>query len=442
MNIKGDEHTLGLGRPPWVPGAELDEELSRVPYAALLEALPVGVLAFTTQATPLYCNAAARDILGRELSWEERPEALVQEYQAYRIDTDRLYPIEELPIVRALRGEPCSVEDMELRFKQPPVVLHVSATPVRDRAGNVRLALACFTPAPAGRSPACQPGAARDLDRELRQASKLTALGELAAGVAHEINTPMQYIGDNTAFLEVTIKRLLDLAGSFERLLVHCKAGTPPRDAVLSCERELQRGRIAFMREQAPSAIEQTLAGIDQVRSIIQALKEFSHPGDEQRVSVDMNHLVKMAITVTRNAWRYHADLVLELTEELPLVLGYPQELGQVLINLIVNAAHAIEEKSAAEGHANPGRIVIRSAVDGDQVSVEIEDNGRGIPESIRDRIMTPFFTTKPAGKGTGQGLALARSVIVDRHGGSLSFSTTCGSGTVFHIHLTGQEDG
>src|SRR5690606_42751 len=175
---------------------------------------------------------------------------------------------------------------------------------------------------------------------EIRASRNLEAIGELAAGVAHEINTPIQYIGDNTAFLDVAVRRLLELATSFERLLAACREEQGPSgDLLEECERDIRQRRLVFMRTQAPIAIEQTLEGIAQVRSIVRARKEFSHPGEDDAVPVDVNRLVHMASTITRNAWRYVAELSLDLCEDLPTVTGYPQELGQVLINLIVNAA-------------------------------------------------------------------------------------------------------
>ena len=183
------------------------------------------------------------------------------------------------------------------------------------------------------------------LERELRQAQQLAGIGQLAAGVAHEINTPMQYIGDNTSFLHVTVKRLLDLASSFERLVQSCRAGGPAPAELARCEQEIAKSRLSFLREQAPLAIEQSSSGIDQVRAIVQALKEFSHAESDEPQPMDLNHLVRTATTVTRNSWRYHAELELQLCEDLPHVQGYPQAFGQVLINLIVNAADAIEAR-------------------------------------------------------------------------------------------------
>ncbi|MEY4544499.1 MAG: hypothetical protein RL685_694 [Pseudomonadota bacterium] len=277
--------------------------------------------------------------------------------------------------------------------------------------------------------------ARRTCEQELQQTSQLAAIGLLTAGVAHEINTPMQYIGDNLSFLDVTVKRLLDLAGSFERLVQTCKDGAPSAQELARCEQELHKSRIGFLRKQAPLAIEQSTTGVEQVRSIVQALKEFSHPGSDELVAVDVNQLVRNASTVTRNAWRYQAELTLELADELPTVPGNPQALGQVLINLLVNAADAIES-SAAMRQGQPGKIIIRSRAHPSCAELEIADNGTGIPESLREKVMQPFFTTKRVGKGTGQGLALAHSTIVEQHAGKFFFTSEVGRGTSFFIQL------
>jgi signal transduction histidine kinase len=280
------------------------------------------------------------------------------------------------------------------------------------------------------------------MEQDLRQAHRFEAVGQLAAGVAHEINTPMQYIGDNTTFLRTTVERLLNVVESFEELLRGCESGEVSVELIQRCKKGLVAARIPFLKKQAPVAIEQSLQGIAHVSSIIQGLKEFSHPGSDEKVTVDLNHVAKTAATVTRNEWRYHATLDLVLKEGLPLILGHPQELGQMLINLIVNAAHAIESLHGKESGTPTGRIVISTDEINGFVEVRIKDNGAGIPEAIRHRVMDPFFTTKEVGKGTGQGLALAHNVIVEKHRGQLFFESEVGQGTTFFVRLPLPNDG
>lgn len=452
LPVKKDAQSGADGALAWEQVPDGASEFHRELLPSLLDALPVSILLAAESGVVVFGNPAASAVLGRCVQRGMPLEELAERHGIYRAGTDELYPTEQLPLTRATSGEVCSADDLELERCGERVRFMMQATPLRDRSGRVRLALASIRELGAAlsgaqASPSAMPTAAPSSapgppwesvipGSETRASRNLMALGELTAGVAHEINTPMQYIGDNTAFLDVTVRRLLDLAGSFERLLAACRAGQPSEQLLCECERELTQRRLAFLRTQAPAAIEQTIEGIDQVRSIVQALKEFSHPGEDAAINVDINRLARMASTVSRNAWRYAAELNLDLCEPSPIVNGYPQELGQVLINLIVNAAHAIEERFGGEPDRRLGKIAIGTRVSGGEVHIELSDDGAGIPAAIRDRIMNPFFTTKPAGKGTGQGLALAQRVVVDRHHGRLSFETEVGSGTTFHIVL------
>jgi PAS domain S-box-containing protein len=280
------------------------------------------------------------------------------------------------------------------------------------------------------------------MEQDMRQAHRFEAVGQLAAGVAHEINTPMQYIGDNTTFLRTTVERLLGVTQSFEELLLACESGSVTMDQVQQCKKSLTAARVPFLKKQAPIAIEQSLQGIAHVSSIIQGLKEFSHPGGEEKVTVDLNHVARTAATVTRNEWRYHSTLDLSLKDGLPVILGHPQELGQMMINLIVNAAHAIESRHGQAEGPTQGHIVIRTEEINGFVELSIADNGSGIPDAIRHRVMDPFFTTKEVGKGTGQGLALAHNVVVEKHRGQLFFESEVGQGTTFFVRLPLPNDG
>jgi signal transduction histidine kinase len=450
LDVKGGLQAVHTGGPAWAPlersagEVQLGPELS----SGVLDALPFGVFVVTPRGRAVYGNRACEALLGRSFKAGVRLESFARRYGLYRAGSEQLYPAEELPFHLAAQGEPCRAADLERRGAQR-TRLEMRAQPVRDGAGRVQLVVAIVSELGASGTASppesalvtCIDAAAEAPRESARAETNLEAIGQLTAGVAHEINTPMQFIGDNTAFLGVTIRRLLDLAGSFERLLATCRNERALDETALSAfERDLERSRLGFLREQAPAAVEQALAGVDQVRNIVQALKEFSHPGDEQTVLVDIHHLLRMASTVTRNAWRYAAVLTLDLCDHPPPVRGYPQELGQVLINLIVNAAHAVEERLGGSDRGL-GKIVLRTRALPDGLEISIEDDGAGIPEAIRGRIMNPFFTTKPVGKGTGQGLAMARLCVVERHQGRISFESQVGVGTTFRVFLPSASD-
>jgi signal transduction histidine kinase len=275
----------------------------------------------------------------------------------------------------------------------------------------------------------------KTMEIQLRAAQKLESIGQLAAGIAHEINTPTQYIGDNVLFLQSSFSDLNKTHERLEKLLGAVKANTVTAEMVRETEACLRETDVSFLMTEIPHAIQQTLEGVERVSKIVRAMKEFSHPGSEEKTPVDLNRAVETTLTVARNEWKYVAQIKTELDPDLPLVPCMPGEFNQVLLNLVVNAAHAIAEVTTGE---NGGRGLITASTRrcGDWAEVRIRDTGCGIPEKIRHKIFDPFFTTKPVGKGTGQGLAMAHTAIVDRHQGTLTFETEPGVGTVFIIRL------
>ena len=190
-----------------------------------------------------------------------------------------------------------------------------------------------------------------------------------------------------------------------------------------------------YLMEEIPKAIDQTLEGITRVSTIVSAMKEFSHPDTKEKIPLDLNHAINSTITVARNEWKYVADLETEFDPSLPLISCLPGEFNQVILNLIVNASHAISDV-VKKGGPEMGKIKVQTRNCPEWAEILIQDTGTGIPEKARSRIFDPFFTTKAIGKGTGQGLAIARSVIVDKHGGSIHFETEEGKGTTFIIRL------
>jgi signal transduction histidine kinase len=285
----------------------------------------------------------------------------------------------------------------------------------------------------------------RNLESQLAQAQKLESIGQLAAGIAHEINTPIQYVGDNVSFLRGAFADFQGVLVAHETLLSQAKDGTSLADVIAGVEKAVASADLAFLKDEVPRAIEQTLEGVDRVAKIVRAMKEFSHPGSEGKIASDINKLIENTITVAHNEWKYVADLVTEFDPSLPLVPCLAGEFNQVILNLIVNAAHAIGDRVKRNDMAK-GIITISTRVMESEVEVRIKDNGTGIPEAARPKIFDPFFTTKPVGKGSGQGLAIAHAVIVKKHGGRLRFETELGIGTSFIVTLpidskTTQED-
>ncbi len=265
----------------------------------------------------------------------------------------------------------------------------------------------------------------KQIEEEMRLSHRLEAVGQLATGIAHEINTPAQFIGDNLRFLQdgaTTAIKLIDQIVDFTRKLdIPCLSEAVAR-ACASADYD-------YLRTEMPLAIAQSNDGIQRISTIVRAMKDFSHPGASEPEPADLNEIIRSAITVTRNEWKYSAELISELDASIPLVTCHGQAISQVLVNLIVNAAHAIEARGQKE---SKGVIRVSSQLIGDHVEVAIADSGCGIPESIRGRVFDQFFTTKDVGKGTGQGLAMAWNTIVEGHHGRLDFTSVVDTGTTF----------
>ena len=272
------------------------------------------------------------------------------------------------------------------------------------------------------------------LEDELVQAQKLESIGHLAAGIAHEINTPTQFVGDNVRFLSDSFTDINRLIEQYQRLLAAAKTGVCPEALIETCEAANRGADLEYLLAEIPKAIAQTVEGVDRVATIVRAMKEFSHPGSKEKASVNLNRAIESTVTVARNEWKYVADLQTNLDPSLPLVPCLVGEFNQVVLNMIVNATHAIAD--AVKGTGGKGTITICTSRVGDFVEVRIADTGLGIPESVRHKIFDPFFTTKEVGRGTGQGLAIARSVVVDKHGGTIDVESEVGKGTTFLIRL------
>ena len=273
------------------------------------------------------------------------------------------------------------------------------------------------------------------LQEQLLQAQKLESVGQLAAGIAHEINTPTQYIGDNVRFLKDAFQDLKTLLTSYEGWFPAAGKNQLSREPLEIAAAAVDQADAAYLLEEIPKAIDQTLEGVGRVAALVNAMKEFSHPDTKEKSLLDLNRAIAGTITVARNEWKYVAELKTDFDPSLPPVSCHPGEINQVVLNLIVNAAHAIGDV-ARQGDRKRGIITVHTLRCSECAEIRIEDTGTGIPEKFRTRIFDPFFTTKEIGKGTGQGLAIARSVVVDKHGGSLHFETEEGKGTTFIVRL------
>jgi len=287
-------------------------------------------------------------------------------------------------------------------------------------------------------SPVGIQGIARDItgrhiaEIELRNAQKLESVGRLAAGIAHEINTPVQFIGDNVRFLRDCFASFGGVLGQYRTFRDAAASGQIGPERLAELQRAEQEADCAFLLEEVPLALAQTLDGVERVATIVRAMKEFAHPEGKEMAAADLNRALQSTMTVARNELKYVAEIESDFGE-LPLVVCNIGDLNQVFLNLLVNAAHAIAD---VVKDGEKGLIKVRTASDDGMALVSISDSGCGIPEAIRSKIYDPFFTTKQVGRGTGQGLAIARSVIVERHKGTLTFDSKVGAGTTFYIRL------
>ncbi len=273
------------------------------------------------------------------------------------------------------------------------------------------------------------------LEAQLAQAQKLESIGQLAAGIAHEINTPVQFIGDNTRFLGDAFRDLQELLDKYGELLEGARNTEQLAESVQAVEATMEAVDLDYLKEEIPRALEQTLEGVQRVAKIVLAMKEFSHPGQEEKTLTDINKALENTVTVARNEWKYVADVITDLDPNLPLVPCIPGEMNQVFLNILVNAAHAVKD-AVQNRPQSKGTITITTRAVEDWCEVRISDTGTGIPEKIRHRIFDPFFTTKEVGRGTGQGLAIAHHVVVEKHKGALLFETEEGRGTTFIVRL------
>jgi len=391
------------------------------------ESLFEGVLVFDENGHIALSNRAADRLLGGE------------EQQLPSRDLDKVlrlvqgeHPVNFAagPFRRVIEGAAGIADDdaVFIRRDGRPLAVAYACVPLMEKDG-VQGAILSFRDI----------GAFKQAQRDALQSSKLASVGQLAAGIAHEINTPIQYIGDNLRFLSSAFQSIVGLLERTEQLLdaLEGEAAEQARAALAHAKLEAD---AEYLLENIPEATRQSLEGAGQVARIVLAMKEFSHPGERVRAEVDLNRSVENTVAVSRNEWKQWATLETRLDEALPLVNCMAGEINQVLLNLVVNAAHAIEEAN----RGRDGKILISTRrLDENHVEIAVEDNGVGMSEAVKEQIFDPFFTTKRVGKGTGQGLAICRDVVVAKHGGRISIDSTPGVGSRFSVILPiGRDEG
>lgn len=386
-------------------GPVADRQQSRVALARarresddLIRSLPCALVAVDGQGRISHYNELAMKMLG----WGRRV------WQSSYLEAPLPPALEEIraSIFRCLIDQVAFTMD-PVRIPRSDggrISLDVSLRPLPARSGEAPGALLVATDI----------SEVENLQAAVATSQRLESIGQLAGGIAHELNTPMQYLGDNVQFLD---RAFADLAR-----VVECGvAGAPDVDP-------------RFLMEEIPKALSDSREGVEQVAHIVRAMKELSDHDSGAGVPTDLNDLVRSVVTVSRNLWKFVADMELDLCADLPQVPCHTGSLSRALANLIVNAAEAIADVARVSGEK--GSIRIQTLLDGAWAELRIADTGPGIPESLRARVFDPFFSTKGSGTATGQGLAITQSVIVDGHGGKLRFESVVGRGTTFFVRL------
>ncbi|HUP03340.1 MAG TPA: PAS domain S-box protein [Bryobacteraceae bacterium] len=370
-----------------------------------------------------------KDSLGRVLTWNSGAEHLygysagemIGQTAAAIVPPDRAQ--EERAIAESLAkgNEVNSLETVRVNKAGARIDVILTATPIRDNAGNsVGSAFIVWDITDR-----------KYMQQQLAQAQKLESIGRLAAGIAHEINTPIQYIGDNARFLGEAFQDLFKVIGCRRTSDAPVPGAGNGHSSFAGLPPDVD---LDYLQREVPAAIGQLEEGVANVARIVGAMKAFSHPARSEKASVDINRALESTILVSRNEWKYVAEVTQDFDPGLPLVPCLAGEMNQVFLNLIVNAAHAIGD--AVKDTGRKGAITVGTRRNGDWAEIRVQDTGAGIPDEIRTKIFDPFFTTKDVGKGTGQGLAIAHDVVVQKHRGEIDFVSAVGEGTTFFVRL------
>ena len=275
----------------------------------------------------------------------------------------------------------------------------------------------------------------KQMEMQLNHAQKMESVGQLAAGIAHEINTPLQFIGNNTRFLQNSFDDLIEVFNEYNQLIEKSKGGFSPEELIQQLISKVKKNDMKILVDEIPEAINDSLGGIERVGKIVQAMKEFSHPGVEEKKLSNINEAIKTVLNISQYEWKNVANVEMELDPDLPLVPCYINDFNQAILNIIVNASHAIEDSLESET-SQKGIINIMTKKNNKWAKIRITDSGNGIPDAIRNKIYDHFFITKELGKGAGQGLALVHAMIINKHHGKILLESEMGQGTTFTICL------
>jgi PAS domain S-box-containing protein len=382
--------------------------------STIIDAVPHIVITCDESYTIKMANSASAKLLGYPPAHliGQHVEEFLPSCCNYRCELEmESFLIPELSVRKAdgdviqgeLRGRRTKVKD------KPIIVMVISDTSARKAAEKLK----------------------EKIFKQLYESRRLEAIGALSSGIAHELNTPIQFIGDNVNFIGLSLDKIYASYQYYDELKRECEAQGLLPAAVEKIETFNQNIELLDLVKEIMSAIRETVDGVRQVRDIALLMKEFSHPGTGAPEPSDINRVVQSAITICRSRHKHVVALDTEFAQDLPKTSCRPAQIQQVLVNMIVNAVEAIEEQAIATGVIH---IETKSAADA--VRIEISDNGPGIPKGLWEKIFDPFFTTKQVGKGTGQGLALAKDFIVNQHGGKLLLDSRPGFSTTFVIEL------
>lgn len=394
--------------------SELERTRSEQRYQQVLDAISDLVVVADPKARVLLANKAFREVYGISSAEVSSDAALPP-----LLDEAALQSFAHTARVFAT-GEVLEAEDQVVVHQDGRKLhLHTVRSPVFNSQQQVEMVV----------SVARDVTERKHMEAQLRLADRMATVGTLAAGVAHEINTPVQFVADSVHFVKGAIGDLLGLIQNLQEVQL-VAASVQVSQMLEEAGREID---LAYLVENLPKAIDRALDGVERIAMIVRSMREFAHPDQKEKMPADLNRGLLNTLTIARSELKYIADEETKLGD-LPTVICHIGDLNQVFLNLIVNAAHAMADVYKASERR--GRLTLSTWLEGEEVFIAIGDTGSGIPEEIRNRVFDPFFTTKEVGKGTGQGLAIARHIVVERHGGSLTFESRAGEGTTFLVRL------